>query len=94
MARQRGSKQSNKPKDVDTRSATEDIPEDEKWRIIEQTGLLSKIPKDTIRSPPADAQDAPEDEPDTEVCSPFCNEIYNTVLYLIPFTSLYVTMEV
>ena len=94
MARQRKQKQSDKTKNADASGSTGDIPEDEKWRIIEQTGLLSKIPRDSDRPAPAGAQDTSEDDPDADVCSPFCNEIYNTILFLIPFTSLYIMMEV
>ena len=90
MARQRKLKQADKPKDT-----TEDIPDEEKWRLIEQTGLLKKIPKDANAAATAISNaNGDDDDEDAEVCSPFCNEVYNTILYLIPFTSLYLVMEV
>ena len=90
MARQRKLKQADKPKDT-----TEDIPDEEKWRLIEQTGLLKTLPKGANAAATAISNaNGDDDDEDAEVCSPFCNEVYNTILYLIPFTSLYLVMEV
>lgn len=82
MAKQRKSKA---PKQ--SSSKIEEIPEDEQWRIIEQSGVLKNIP----RSPPSEKK--AEEEIDDEPFSPFCTEIYNAILLIIPFSSLYVMMD-
>lgn len=60
--------------------AVDDIPEDEKLRLLSQSGLLSKIPQ---RQPTAD-----EPTPD------FADELFFTATYAIPMTFLYFCMDV
>ncbi|TFK43617.1 hypothetical protein BDQ12DRAFT_731612 [Crucibulum laeve] len=63
-----------------------EIPEDEKWRLINQSGVLNSINPKT--SAVVRGQDV-EEEP-----TPLGDEIFNTVLLLIPFSSLLLLMEI
>jgi hypothetical protein len=59
-----------------------DIPEDEQWRIINQTGILNKLQENdraesTVAPPEATLGD----------------EIFNTLLYTIPLSTLLLIME-
>jgi hypothetical protein len=74
-------------------AAQQDIPDEEKWKIIQQTGLLKKIPKEQ-KSAKGTSNDGNDGAGDEEPWSPLCDEIFNSTLYLIPFSSLYVVMEV
>ena len=73
-------------------SRVEEIPEDEQWRIIEQSGVLKNIPREEI-----DTQERPRVEVASDVddalCSPLCEEIFNAILFIFPFSSLYVMMD-
>jgi hypothetical protein len=60
----------------------EEIPEEEQWRIINETGLLKQLP-----NPPRTAQVEEEEE------TPFAEEILNTMLLVVPFTFLLVMMD-
>ncbi|KAF9058089.1 hypothetical protein BJ165DRAFT_105624 [Panaeolus papilionaceus] len=59
-----------------------DIPEDEQWRLIKQTGIL-----DSVKSEPAPATKEPEE-------LTLGDEIFNAVMYIIPFSSLLILMEI
>ena len=68
-------------------SRAETIPESEQWRIIEQTGALKNIPRKA--QTPGSPDDGSLDDED----SPFCNEVFNSALLVIPFSSLYIMMD-
>lgn len=78
-----------KRKQTGTQPSTnaETIPEEEQWRIIEQTGVLKNVPSET--QAPAAREPSSDDEED----SLFCNEIFNSALLVIPFSSLYIMMD-
>lgn len=84
MPRQRKDKSSSKAKS----SNVDRISEEEQWRIINNSGVLKNIPKDTK------VVETEDDTTDDEICSPLCNEIFNAILLIIPFSSLYITMDV
>ncbi|KAI5124841.1 hypothetical protein M0805_007275 [Coniferiporia weirii] len=95
MAKQR--KQKNRPASGNPLSKSEEIPGDEQWRIIEQSGVLKNIPLNKSPSaglPSASTLDKAEVADDEDFFSPLCNEIFNTVLLAIPFSSLYIMMDV
>ena len=71
------------------------ISEDEQWRIIEQSGILKNIQREettTIKSSGIQETSA-EDDVEEPLCSPLCEEIYNSILFIIPFSALYVMMD-
>ena len=85
MAKQRKSKpQKQSP------SKVEEIPEDEQWKIIEKSGVLKNIPRS---AQPAPSKEQTEEEVDEDLFSPICNEIFNAILFIIPFSSLYIMMD-
>ena len=85
-----------------------EIPESEQWRIIEETGLLKKIPRPDSQpaaipqqqrskssKPEGNTEGAEhEGDDDDDPFSPFCNEVFNAICFTIPFSSLYVMMDV
>ncbi|KAI0939128.1 hypothetical protein AcW1_004247 [Taiwanofungus camphoratus] len=74
------SKASKSPK------ATEDvgIPEEDQWRIINQTGILKNLPQST-GGPTVTG--VPEED------TPFAEEIFNATLFIIPMSFLLLLME-
>jgi len=60
-----------------------ELSEEEQWRIINQTGVLNKLP----------TQAKPQVE-DVEETLPFADEIFNTTLYLIPMSFTLLLMEI
>ena len=71
-----------RPKD-----AMDDIPDDEKERLIGQSGLLGEIQK-IQRSVATDAPEA--DEPET---MDLPEEIFNAILFIVPMGFLYLMMD-
>lgn len=69
----------------DASESSQIIPEDEQWRLIEQSGVLRKFQK------PQEPER--QEEEDNEVCSPLMEEVFNSILLIIPFTSLLVMMD-
>jgi hypothetical protein len=59
-----------------------DIPEDEQWRLVNQSGILNQIPT-------AKQEDKPAEEP-----VELAEEIFNAAVIVVPFTFLLVLMEV
>lgn len=59
-----------------------EIPEQEQWRIINETGLLKQLPG----SPRHVTQEEQEE-------TPFAEEILNALLLIAPFTFLLVMMD-
>lgn len=58
-----------------------EIPEDEQWRLVNESGILGKVT--SIPKPQAD------DEEDNS----FGEEIFNAVVLIIPISSLLLLME-
>lgn len=83
MARQRKTQ-----KQPTKSSAPEDtIPEEEQWRLIDQTGVLKNVHR-------ADGTEELQTiDSDNDPFSPLCLEIFNTFLLIIPFSSLYIMMD-
>ncbi|KAH8118438.1 hypothetical protein DFH11DRAFT_672326 [Phellopilus nigrolimitatus] len=90
MVKQRKQKASSKA----VQPETEGVSESEQWRIIEQSGVLKNIPRDTRSAPLPPAGSKAEEESDDEPCSPLCSEIFNAILFIIPFSSLYIMMDI
>ncbi|KIK06781.1 hypothetical protein K443DRAFT_2908 [Laccaria amethystina LaAM-08-1] len=62
------------------------LSEDEQWRLINQTGVLKSLSKEGDLSNPAISAD---DEP-----TPFGDEVFNSLLLIIPFSFLLLMMEI
>ncbi|KAG6855114.1 hypothetical protein C0991_006043 [Blastosporella zonata] len=78
MARQRKAKQSDK--DIDEpHLETAVIPEQEQWRLINESGVLNKI-----------KTRAEEDESD----APLAEEIFDAIVIIIPISFLLLLMEI
>jgi hypothetical protein len=94
-SRPRKQKRAAAASDASTRKdAPADIPEDEQWRLIEQSGILKRLPRpEHANEPEQDEPQSHEDEEDDSVCSPLMEEIFNSILLIIPFTSLYIMMD-
>jgi len=60
-----------------------EIPEDEQWRLIKQTGILSSASLDT----------APTTNPASNEVMSLSDEIFNSILLIIPFSSILLLME-
>ena len=60
----------------------DDIPDDEKLRLLSESGLLSKIP--TPEQPPSSAE---LEEPD------FADNVFFAGLYVVPMAFLYLIMD-
>ncbi|KZO93261.1 hypothetical protein CALVIDRAFT_264979 [Calocera viscosa TUFC12733] len=70
----------------DSPKVTEEIPEDEQWRLVQQSGILEQIPTRSL-------DETPDVTPDP-VAQPESDEIFQCLIYLIPFSSLYALMDV
>ncbi|KAL5527489.1 hypothetical protein ACEPAG_6280 [Sanghuangporus baumii] len=93
MAKQR----KQKPAAQSQQSSTEEIPENEQWRIIEETGVLKRIPEEwrskSSKVPPPDTEPQKENGDDDDPFSPLCDEVFNAICFTIPFSSLYIMMD-
>lgn len=70
-----------------SKSTAIDIPEDEQWRIIEQTGILKQAGTSGSKVP-ADG----DDEEDYEI-SPLADEIFRALYLAIPMSFMLLLME-
>ena len=71
-----------------------DIPEDEQWRIINETGILKQIPREWNPSRPADQeQKATEGSDEEEGLSPFAEEVFSAAMLAIPMSFMLLMME-
>jgi hypothetical protein len=61
----------------------DDIPEDEKWRLIKETGVLDQFQEKMKEKKEAEVEEEPE-EPDY---------IFEAILYAIPFSTCYSVFE-
>ena len=84
MARNR----KNRDKSASQTTDTIDIPEDEQWRIIQQSGILKQIPTD---SKAAKTDEGAED--DEEGLSPFAEEVFNAMMLIIPMSFMLLLMD-
>ena len=85
MAKKRNQARAQQPEGRDS----ETIPEEEQWRIIEQSGVLKNIPRKPSPQPPQRTIDDSE----VEYGISFCDELFNAALLVIPFSSLYIMMD-
>ncbi|TFK86832.1 hypothetical protein K466DRAFT_523514 [Polyporus arcularius HHB13444] len=90
MARNRKNVSSAKKQD------TIDIPEDEQWRIINESGILKQIPREWNPSRPADqGQEVTQGaEGDEEGLSPFAEEVFSAAMLTIPMSFMLLMMEI
>ena len=65
-----------------------DIPEAEQWRIIQESGILKQIPKD---SKTTKAEDGVDDQGDD--LSPFAEEVLNSMMLIIPMSFMLLLMD-
>ncbi|KIY46659.1 hypothetical protein FISHEDRAFT_46990 [Fistulina hepatica ATCC 64428] len=79
-SRERGTRLSEQSCNTQRKPLIE-ISDEEKWRLIKESGLLGKVP-------PPDAPEPPSREPKTEEGIPLAEEIFNTTTLLIPFSFL------
>ncbi len=84
--KQRRAKQASEQREM--KSGIEEISEEEQWRLINQSGVLSNISKPSGMESRAKDEDRDSDEP----FSPLCEEIFQSILFIIPMSSLYVMM--
>ncbi|RPD61961.1 hypothetical protein L226DRAFT_535338 [Lentinus tigrinus ALCF2SS1-7] len=68
---------------------TVDIPEDEQWRIINQTGILKQVPRAADRE-----QRTTEGSDEEEGLSPFAEEVFSAAMLTIPMSFLLLMMEI
>lgn len=61
-----------------------EISEEEQWRIINETGILNKVPRPLTKISTDD---------DEELISPLAEEIFNSVTLIMPFTFLLILFE-
>ncbi|KAL0070844.1 hypothetical protein AAF712_002065 [Marasmius tenuissimus] len=81
MARKRREKD-QKPEPSEPTSSQTEIPEEEQWRLINDSGILNKIPR--------------ESKPKTllEEEAPLANEILDAMMYIIPLSSLLLILDI
>ena len=63
-------------------TSTTDILEDEQWRLVNESGVLQGL-----------ASQIPKQECETVETHTFGDEIFNTLAFLIPFSSLHFCMD-
>ncbi|EJT97611.1 hypothetical protein DACRYDRAFT_58865 [Dacryopinax primogenitus] len=66
-------------------STIEEIPEDEQWRLVQESGILKQVPQ----IPQGTGTKTLPDPQPTEN-----DEIFQVFVYLIPFSSLYALMDI
>ena len=69
-----------RPSEVPDTSA--DIPEDEQWRLVSESGVLQGL-----------VSQVPEQERETVETLTLGDEIFNTLVFIIPFSTLYFCMD-
>ncbi|KAK1236746.1 hypothetical protein PQX77_000102 [Marasmius sp. AFHP31] len=81
MARKRREKD-QKPEPSELTSSQTEIPEEEQWRLINDSGILNKIPRE------AKSKTLLEEE------APLANEILDAMMYIIPLSSLLLILDI
>ncbi|KIY73675.1 hypothetical protein CYLTODRAFT_416706 [Cylindrobasidium torrendii FP15055 ss-10] len=66
-----------------------EIPEEEQWRLINESGILSEVP--LARPEGGHRVEEKEDVPEEEV---FAEEVFDAVLYIVPFSFCLLLMEI
>lgn len=70
------------PQTVPAQKPLVEISEDEQWRLIQESGVLKKI-----------STQNPEESIDNDEALPLAEEIFNTVVLLMPFTFFLIMMD-
>lgn len=78
------------PADPSPASDVDDIPEDEKLRLISESGLLGKWEKIQRAD---DSRRQVEEEDEEEERQPFVDEVFVAVMLIVPMTFLYLIMD-
>jgi hypothetical protein len=82
MARNRKEKTKSSPPPLPETPEQLQISEEEQWRLVNDSGILSqKVPR------------SPESELEVEDDTPLADEIFNAVILIIPFSFLLLMME-
>ncbi|KAM5532426.1 hypothetical protein V8D89_013920 [Ganoderma adspersum] len=79
----------NQSKAASSKGEAIDIPEAEQWRIIQESGILKQIPKDSKTPKTKDEADSEEDD-----LSPFAEEVLNSMMLIIPMSFMLFLMDV
>ena len=66
-----------------------DIPEAEQWRIIQESGILKQIPKDSKAPKTEDGADGEEED-----LSPFAEGVLNSMTLIIPMSFMLFLVDV
>ncbi|KAI0352693.1 hypothetical protein OH77DRAFT_1591825 [Trametes cingulata] len=75
-----------------SRTTAVDIPEEEQWRIINETGILKQVPSSTSAKKSGQAEEDEEDR-DYEI-SPLADEIFRALYLVIPMSFMLLLMEI
>jgi hypothetical protein len=71
------------PQTIPAQKPLVEISEDEQWRLIQESGVLKKI----------STQNPEESTIDNDEALPLAEEIFNTVVLLMPFTFFLIMMD-
>ncbi|KAI0649985.1 hypothetical protein C8Q79DRAFT_941816 [Trametes meyenii] len=74
---------------IASKSTAVDIPEEEQWRIIKESGILNQIPSES-----KEKQGAAEDEDEDYEISPLADEIFRAIYLVIPMSFMLLLMEI
>lgn len=74
----------------ETQKPLVDISEEEQWRLINETGILKKIPR-TEQKTNSDGMGKENDKDEEDIG--VGEDILNTIFYLVPFSFLLTMME-
>ncbi|GJE84691.1 hypothetical protein PsYK624_007670 [Phanerochaete sordida] len=83
MAKKRKDAGASSPANKQSQKPLVDIPEQEQWRIIRDSGILQSVP--------AGEKESEAEEP---LLSPFTEECFAALALIIPFSSLLLMMEI
>ncbi|KAI0723420.1 hypothetical protein C8Q76DRAFT_615455 [Earliella scabrosa] len=73
------------------KSSVVDISEEEQWRIINETGILKQVPREMKPNKPAPDTQVSDEE---EGLSPFAEEVFNSIMLIIPMSFMLLLMEI
>ncbi|KAI9001165.1 hypothetical protein BD414DRAFT_473821 [Trametes punicea] len=71
-----------------SKSTAIDIPEEEQWRIVNETGILKQVTSSTKK------EQAREDEEEDYEISPLADEIFRALYLVIPMSFMLLLMEI
>ncbi|KAI0676827.1 hypothetical protein C8Q78DRAFT_1073603 [Trametes maxima] len=72
-----------------SKSTAVDIPEEEQWRIIKESGILDQLPSEN-----KEKQGVSEDEDEDYEISPLADEIFRALYLVIPMSFMLLLMEI